>query len=263
MTILKLDKIDGIAIITMDDPDQPQNVLNEALQEEFETVISDIEGDSSLRAMIFTSGKKGCFVAGADIQMFGQIESAEQAAEMCGILHKMFQRFADLSIVTVAAIDGACLGGGLELALVFDYRIATTDKSTKIGVPEVQLGILPGGGGTQRIPRLIDLPTALDLLLTGKQLNAKRAKKAGLVDAAVAPEILLDVAKKFAAKGKPVREKSWKEKVMSLSPARALIISQARKQMLKMTKGKYPAPKKILETVEQGLSTNLAEGLKI
>ncbi len=263
MKIFELEKHDDIAVITMNDPDQPQNVLNEAIQQEFEAVVAEIEKDSTLSAMIFTSSKPKCFVAGADIEMLSQIESAEQATQMCGMLHAMFQRIADLKIVTVAAIDGACLGGGLELALVFDYRIASTDKSTKIGVPEVQLGLLPGGGGTQRIPRLIDLPTALDLLLTGKQLNAKRAAKAGLIDEAVAKEILLSVAQEYARKAKPKREKSWKQKLMSSAPARSLVISQARKQMLKATKGKYPAPKKILESVEQGLATDLASGLNI
>ena len=263
MKIFTLEKQDGIAVITMNDPDQAQNVLNEGIQEEFEQVVSDVEGDASLKAMIFTSSKPACFVAGADIEMLSKIESAMQATEMCGMLHRMFQRIADLKITTVAAIDGACLGGGLELALVFDYRIASTAKSTKIGVPEVQLGILPGGGGTQRIPRLIDLPTALDLLLTGKQLNAKRAAKAGLIDEAVAPEILLQVAHQYAAKGKPHRHQSFKEKLMASAPARKFIIGQARKQMLKATKGKYPAPKKILETVEQGLATSLSDGLQI
>lgn len=263
MKIFEVVKKDGIAVVTMNDPDQPQNVLNEAISEEFDQVISDLEADQSLQGMVFGSGKADCFVAGADIDMLSKIESAEQATEMCNMLHSMFQRISDLPMTTIAAINGACLGGGLELALVFDYRIASTAKSTKIGVPEVQLGILPGGGGTQRIPRLIDLPTALDLLLTGKQLNAKRAAKAGLIDEAVAPEILLEVAKTYILKGKPARDKSLKQKLMGLAPVRKVIISQARKQMLKMTKGKYPAPKKILETVEQGMGTSLAKGLQI
>lgn len=263
MKIFEVVKLDGVAVVSMNDPDQPQNVLNEAISEEFDQVISDLESDPGLQGMVFSSGKADCFVAGADIDMLSKIESAEQATEMCNMLHTMFQRISDLPMTTIAAINGACLGGGLELALVFDYRIASTAKSTKIGVPEVQLGILPGGGGTQRIPRLIDLPTALDLLLTGKQLNAKRAAKAGLIDEAVAPEILLEVAKTYILKGKPARDKSLKQKLMGLAPVRKVIISQARKQMMKMTKGKYPAPKKILETVEQGMSTSLAKGLQI
>lgn len=263
MSIFKLEKNDDIALITMNDPSQAQNVLNDVIQSEFEQIFTDVAADSSLKGLIFTSDKKDCFVAGADISMLQKIESSEQAREMCMVLHAMMQRIIDLPITTVAAINGACLGGGLELALAFDYRIATTHKSTKIGVPEVQLGLLPGGGGTQRIPRLIDLPTALDMILTGKQLNAVRASKAGLVDKAVVPELLIEIATKFAGKGSPLRKKSFKEKMMNLAPMRAFIISQARKQTLSATKGKYPAPLKILEVVQKGLSTNLKRGLEI
>jgi len=195
--------------------------------------------------------------------MLQQIESAEQAREMCMMMHAMMQRIVELPITTVAAINGACLGGGLELALAFDYRVASTHKSTKIGVPEVQLGLLPGGGGTQRIPRLIDLPTSLDMMLTGKQLNAQRAKKAGLVDRTVLPDVLMQVAHEYAAKNKPKRTFSFKEKLMRLAPMRAFIISQARKKTMQATKGKYPAPFKILDTVQRGLSTSLSRGLEI
>jgi len=176
MSTFTIEKNDGLAIITMDIDGLPQNVLNESVGHEFEEVFDDIEKDDSLKAMVFQSGKPGCFVAGADISMLQGIESEEQARESCKLLHGLFQRVADLKITTVAAIDGVCLGGGLELALVFDYRVASSSKATKIGVPEVQLGVLPGGGGTTRLPRMIALPTALDMILTGKQLNAKRAK---------------------------------------------------------------------------------------
>ncbi|MEO0369754.1 MAG: enoyl-CoA hydratase-related protein, partial [Pseudomonadota bacterium] len=160
MSIFTLEKHEQTAIITMDDPSQAQNVLNTAVQDDFEQVFSQLEADKDVKALIFTSGKPGCFLAGADISMLQGIESKQQAYDSCMLLHSLTQRIIDLPYTTVAAIDGVCLGGGLELALAFDYRIASTDKSTKIGVPEVQLGVLPGGGGTQRIPRLIDLPTA-------------------------------------------------------------------------------------------------------
>lgn len=263
MAIFTIEKNEGVALVLMNDPSQAQNVLNQAIQDEFEQLIDEVANDKSLTAMVFTSSKQDCFIAGADIQMFETIESAEQAAQMCGVLQAMLQRIADLPIVTVAAIDGACLGGGLELALVFDYRVASTAKSTKIGVPEVQLGLLPGGGGTQRIPRLIDLPSALDLLLTGKQLNAERAKSLGLIDAAVAPQILLEVAQQFAAQGKPSREQSVRQKLLRLAPVRSIVIAQARKKILQATKGNYPAHLKILDTVAAGLGTSLSQGLHI
>ncbi|MCL4132940.1 UNVERIFIED_CONTAM: hypothetical protein GTU68_038570 [Idotea baltica] len=247
----------------MDDQSQPQNVLNTEVSAQFETVFAQIEEDTELVGLIFTSSKPKCFVAGADITMLQTIETTEQGVAASELLHGLTQRIVDLSIPSVAAIHGSCLGGGLELALAFDYRIATDHSSTRIGVPEVQLGLLPGGGGTQRIPRLVNLPSALDLMLTGRQLNAVRAKKIGLVDAVVAPEVLLQVAEKTLAKGKPNREKNIKDKLMSSALARKVIISQARKKTLKATKGHYPAPLKILDTVEQGLATDLQSGLEI
>ena len=263
MSVFDLEKKDGIAIVAMNDPDEAQNVINQSLQDGFDSLFADLQNDSSLKALIFRSGKPGCFLAGADISIFQTIETVEQAREGSKLLHATFQKLVDLPMVTVCAIDGVCLGGGLELALTFDYRIASTDRSTRLGVPEVQLGVLPGGGGTQRLPRLIDLPTALDLMLTGKQLDAKRAKKAGLVDAICLPEVLMDVARKYAAKGEPNRQKSFKEKMMDTPPMRAYIFSKARKTVMKASKGMYPAPLKILDVVKQGLESSLDKGLDI
>lgn len=262
MSVFDLQKKDGIALITMNDPDQPQNVLNQAIQTEFEQVFDDVANDTALIGLIFTSNKAKCFIAGADISMLQSIESKEQSIASSKLLHALVERIASLNIVTVAAIDGVCLGGGLELALGFDYRIASDDQATKIGVPEVQLGLLPGGGGTQRIPRLIALPTALDLMLTGKQLNAKRALKAGLIDKVAPAKSLQALAARYIAKGKPKRLQSFKDRVMKFGPIRGLVISQARKQTLKLTKGKYPAPLKILDVINRGLGTSLNQGLE-
>ncbi len=261
--VFSVEKNDGIAVIRMNDQSKPQNVLNREIQQEFEAVFADVSSDSELTGLIFTSSKPNCFVAGADISMLQTIDTVEKSLESTKILHDFFNKISDLDVVTVAAIDGTCLGGGLELSLVFDYRVASDSKCTKIGVPEVQLGVLPGGGGTQRIPRLIDLPTALDLLLSGKQLNAKRSKNAGLVDAVVPSASLLNQAKKMIAKGKPSRKSSFKNKLMRFGPVRGYVISQARQKVLKMTKGKYPAPLKILDVVNQGLATDLDTALEI
>jgi 3-hydroxyacyl-CoA dehydrogenase/enoyl-CoA hydratase/3-hydroxybutyryl-CoA epimerase len=263
MSIFSLEKNDGLGIVTMDIDGLPQNVLNEKVGLEFESIIDDIETDSSLSALIFRSGKADCFVAGADISMLQEIETFEQARDSCKLLHALFQRVADLKITTVAAIEGVCLGGGLELALVFDYRVASSAKSTRIGVPEVQLGVLPGGGGTTRLPRMISLPTALDMILTGKQLNAKRALNAGLVDKVVLPSALLASAKVYAAKGKPQRKHSFSDRVMRFGPVRNFVISKARTQALKMTKGKYPAPLKILDVINSGLGTSMEKALDL
>lgn len=263
MSTFSIEKSGGIAIMTMDIQEMPQNVLNESVGQAFETAFDEIESDSSLTALVFKSAKPGCFVAGADISMLQGIETPEQAMESCKQLHGLFQRIADLKLTTVAAIDGVCLGGGLELALVFDYRIASSAKATRIGVPEVQLGLLPGGGGTSRLPRMIALPTALDLILTGKQLSAKRAKKAGLVDKVVLPEVLLSTALEYARKSKPVRSHSLTDRLMRFGPLRNFVISKARTQALKMTKGKYPAPMKILDVINQSLGTSLEHALDL
>ena len=263
MSSFILEKNNGLAIVTMDMPDSPQNVLNDNIGEEFETLFDNIEHDDSLTALIFKSGKAGCFVAGADISMLQGIETAEQAKASSQLLHSLFQRIADLKITTVAAIDGVCLGGGLELALVFDYRIATSAKTTIIGVPEVQLGVLPGGGGTTRLPRMLALPDALDMILTGKQLKAKRAKSIGLIDKVVLPEMLMQTATEYATKSKPKRKQPFKNKLMRFAPVRSFIISQARSQTIKLTKGKFPAPLKILDVVNKSVGKSLPKALEI
>ena len=263
MKIFSLEKHDNIAIVRMDDPDSPQNVMNMAVQAEYEQILSDINEDKTLTGLIFMSGKKDCFLAGADISMLQSIETQEQAFDSSRLLHALCQQISDLPIPTVAAIDGTCLGGGLELSLVFDYRVATDNKATRIGVPEVQLGLLPGGGGTARLPRMISLPDALDMMLTGRQLNASRAKKIGLVDEVVSPSVLLEVAKSYLDKGKPVRKQSFKDKMLTMPPLRSIVINKARDKVMAQTKGKYPAPLKILDSVEQGLAGDLEDALKL
>lgn len=262
MTIFNLSKQDTIAIIQCNDESQAQNVLNRPVSNEFDAILTELEADSSITGMILTSAKKDCFIAGADIAMINEVTTVEEAKALSVLLQDMTVRISNLPFVTVAAIDGVCLGGGLELALAFDYRVVSTHSSTRLGLPEVQLGLLPGGSGTQRLPRLIALPAALDLMLTGKQIDSKRAYKLGLVDETVAPELLLSVANKYIAKGKAKREFSFKQKVMFANPiSRKLILSQARKQTLSATKGNYPAPLKILDVVEQSLGADLQQGL--
>lgn len=263
MKLFDLQKQDNIAIVTMDCPGIPQNVLNKEAQADFEQVSADIRADSSLVGLIFTSGKKDCFLAGADISMLQSIETQQQAFDSSRLLHALCQEIADLPFTTVAAIDGICLGGGLELSLVFDYRIATNNKATRIGVPEVQLGLLPGGGGTARLPRMISLPDALDMMLTGRQLSAERAKKINLVDEVVPPSVLMDVAKSYVLKGKANRKKSLKDTAFTLPPLRNIAINKARDKVMAQTKGKYPAPLKILDAVEKGLQGSLAQALEL
>ena len=184
----------GVFTVSIDVPGESMNVLNQALAEEFADLVTTIHHDPAIKAVILISGKDNSFVAGADIKMLNAVASAEQASQLVARGQELFNRMSDSSKPFIAAIHGPCLGGGLELALACHYRIATDDSRTKIGLPEVMLGLLPGGRGATLVPRMVSLPQALDLLLTGRQLDAKRAKRMGLIDEVVSHQILADVA---------------------------------------------------------------------
>lgn len=254
---------EGILNVKLDVPDESMNVLRLDLIEEFEQVFDQVDTDSAIKGMVFTSAKPDSFIAGADIAMIQAAETAEEAAALAEKLQQATLRIERCKKTTVVAVHGACLGGGLELAMAFDYRIATSDSKTVFALPEVQLGLLPGGSGTQRLPRMIDLPLSLDMMLTGKRLNSKRAKRAGLIDDVVAQSILLRVANEFANKSKArPRKRSITQKLMNSGPARAFIFKKAREQTLAKTKGNYPAPPEIIDRVEYGLANGREAGLK-
>lgn len=163
------------------------NSLGAEVQAEFQKIIQDFETNPAVNAAVVISAKPGCFIAGADISMLEKCKTAADAEKISHDGQLMFERLEKSRKPVVAAINGACLGGGLELALACHYRIATKDKKTSLGLPEVMLGLLPGAGGTQRLPKLTSVPTALDLELTGKSVKADKAKKLGIVDLVVAP----------------------------------------------------------------------------
>lgn len=179
--------VDNVLVVTLDCPGVKVNSLGEAISQEFEQVLKELETNSQVNSAVLISAKPGCFVAGADIGMLEKCESAAEASRISKDAQYLFERMEHSRKPIVAAINGVCLGGGLELALACHYRIATKDKKTKLGLPEVMLGLLPGGGGTVRLPKLAGIPTALDMELTGKQLPADRAKRAGIVDLVVSP----------------------------------------------------------------------------
>lgn len=179
--------VDGVLVVTLDSPGVKVNSLGDAVSQEFEQVLKELETNAQVNSAILISAKPGCFVAGADIGMLEKCETAADATSISQGAQWMFDRIERSRKPIVAAINGVCLGGGLELALACHYRIATKDKKTKLGLPEVMLGLLPGGGGTVRLPKLTGIPTALDMELTGKQLPAERAKRAGIVDLVVSP----------------------------------------------------------------------------
>ncbi len=257
----------GILTVMIDVPGESMNVINQELGEDFNKLAEEIESNHDVKAVVITSGKKDCFVAGADIKMLEAVTTAEMGEMLSANLHQLILRMGSAEKPFIAAIDGVCLGGGYEIALSCHYRIASDSPKTKIGLPEVMLGLLPGGGGNTKLPRLIDLPKALDLLLTGKQLNSKRAKKTGLIDEVVPQTELLRIAKlkakQFIDKGLPERKVALKDKLMKSGPALSMIIGKARSQVLSKTKGIYPAPLAILDVIEQGLNKPLEDALKI
>lgn len=257
----------GVMTVTIDVADESMNVLNQALAEEFAELAADIEKNSAVKAVVIISGKDNSFVAGADIKMLNAVKTAEDGKRLAAGGHEVFNRISQSKLPFVAAIHGPCLGGGLELALACHYRIASDDRITKIGLPEVMLGLLPGGRGATLVPRMVNLPAALDLLLTGKQLDAKRAKRMGLVDEVVSPKILADVAVKAAAKFAdsklPRRKTSMKDRIMRLPGLRGLVLKKAREQVMKSTHGLYPAPLAILDVAEASLSSSLDAALDV
>ena len=263
----KLTKQDnGVAILTMDVPGESMNTLKAAFGDEISAMLDEIDADSSIKGVVLTSGKPSSFVAGADITMLAACETEEDARALAAGGQAVFDRIEKMRATFVAAIHGPALGGGLELALACHYRICSDSPKTQLGLPEVQLGLLPGSGGTQRLPRLIGVQQAMKMMLTGSAARAKQAKKYGIVDDMVPQSVLLEVAQKFALKGKPKREAPQKGLVNKAleqnSFGRNILFKKAREQTFSKTKGNYPAPGMIIDVIETGLNEGMRAGLQ-
>ncbi|WP_312464766.1 enoyl-CoA hydratase-related protein, partial [Pantoea endophytica] len=198
-------RLDHVGVITIDVPDEKMNTLKAEFVPQIKAVLDEARSHQQLAGLVLISGKPDNFVAGADISMIANCKTAQEAEALAKQGQDVMAMIAALPFPVVAAIHGACLGGGLELALACDARICSLDDKTRLGLPEVQLGLLPGSGGTQRLPRLIGVQQALPLILTGKQLRAKQALKLGIVDDAVPQSILLETALARVHKGKGAR----------------------------------------------------------
>jgi len=271
----------GIGWITIDVKGESQNTLKAEFVDDINALFDQIQADNSVKALVLISGKETNFVAGADISQLEKINTAEEASELAKQGHAVFARLEGLNMPVIAAIHGACLGGGLELALACSHRICTDAKVTRLGLPEVQLGVLPGGGGTQRLPRLVGIASSLDMMLTGKQLVAKQAKNLGLVDEVVPLANLRKAADKLAHKliGKRRRKTSelkpdfnagsllkmpelQKLALETSSFGRKIIFDKALETVNKKTRGNYPSPAKIIECVKTGMEEGLVAGLE-
>ena len=172
----------NIATLTFDLQNEKINKLSFEILKEFKEILNTIENDSSIKALVIDSAKKDIFIAGADIKEIEKLKDEKEVYEALMEVHEIFNKLENLTIPTIAYINGACMGGGLELALACKYRVITTNPKTKLAFPEIKLGIFPGFAGTIRAPKIIGLVAALDLILTGKTIDAKKAYKLNLAD---------------------------------------------------------------------------------
>ena len=261
----------GVAFVHLDDPAKNVNTLNSRYFDWFERELGRLANEP-LKALAFISDKPGYFIVGADIEELAGATNQEAILALIRRGHKFTRTFADMPFPVICAIDGVCLGGGLELALACDVRIASEAPHTKLGLPEVQLGVFPGLGGTQRLPRLIGVPEALDLILTGRQIDARKAKKLGLVDEVCHPADLRAAVFSWAAKGKPKTQGPPKTRAFAAKAAdlmartpmtQKLIYDKAKQGVLAKTGGHYPAPIKALEVIQQGMALPLDKALEL
>ena len=265
----------GIALVKFVNANQNANVLEQEVLIELSDLVSDLSDNKAVNGMVFYSGRSNHFILGADIKdieaLANDPENPQQKVKEGAMkMQSILQKINELSFPTVCAIHRGCLGGGLELALAFDYRVLTDDLATKLSFPEVKLGLLPGAGGTQRLSRLIGLVSAIDIITSTRQLSAKKAYKIGLASAVVSYSQLLEVSKKFIDKkfrSSLKKKKSLVKKleffVIDKNPfARKFLGKYIKNKILKTTKGHYPAPLYALKAILEGYALPMNLGLK-
>ncbi len=268
---------DGVATVLIEVRDEPMNVLSPAVAGDFDRVLDLCERDDRVRAVVIASGRPDVFVAGADVHLLRDQTDPAEASRLARALQERFQRIEDLhrrrGKPVVAAIHGPAMGGGLEMALCASYRVCSDSPGTVLGLPEVKIGVLPAGGGSTRLPRLIGIRAALDLILTGRDVRPSRARTIGLVDEVVPQAILLDVARRRAresaeAPGVPRRARRRPlDRVVSAALernplGRAVLFRKARAALLAQTRGRYPAPEAALAVVRAGVERGPEAGFR-
>ena len=259
----------GLAVLTFDLPGEKVNKFSAAVVAELADVLVRLAREARIRGLLVRSGKPDVFIAGADVKEFADVKPAD-VRTMVERVQALFEQLAHLPYPTVAAINGACLGGGTELALACDYRVMSESPKAQIGLPEVRLGIFPAWGGCTRLPRVVGLTAALDLILTGKSLDARRARRIGLVDEAV-PAPIFDAWSRDFARSKlgatkpPARraKASIAARALEATPyGRRLILAKARESVLEQTGGHYPAPLAALDAIEEGYGKPVSVALE-
>lgn len=257
MSNLSLIIQDSIATLTFDREGSRTNIFDRTTLEELDAILDEVESSSILRGLLIRSAKPTIFIAGADLKALAEAKG-ETLKELIESGQRIFNRLADLNIPTVAAIHGACVGGGCELALACDWRVASEHSSTRIGLPETQLGILPAWGGSTRLPALLGLPSALPLILSGKLLKSAAAKRKGLVDAVVPVEHLESHALTFLKRGKRRRVR---RPILHSRVVTSRIRNRASEELLAKTNGLYPGPIAALQVAVNSVRLSRADSL--
>lgn len=257
----------SIARLTFDQPDTKANTLGQAVQAEFEAVLAQLESSKNLQGLILQSAKPGMFIAGADLKEMGSASGApEQTRPLVKRGLDIIARFEKLPFPTVALIDGACMGGGLEIALAFDYRLAGAHPKTEIGFPEVKVGLIPGWGGTQRLARIIGPSPACELICSGDSIKPKRARELGIVFDVVPSEKLWEEALRILEWSRQsndyLKARDIKQKPVGLTEDQhSFTFTVARAMVLAKTKGQLPAPLAAVEAIARGCNLPLEKGL--
>ena len=261
--ILSFSSDNLVATITLGAPEERAITLTPARLRSFVEALHHVRS-SPARGLVIRAPSLESFCVGADISLIQSVSDPAKGAELAAEGQRAYDLLEDLPIATVAAIGGPCVGGGCEMVLACKHRIISDSPGSSIGLPETKLGILPGFGGTYRMPRVVGLPKALDIILAGKTLKAQQALKASLVDEVVSPDKLVERAEQIARGEKAPRRRSLSltDRVLTSNPlGRALVRRNASRALMKQTKGFYPAPPRALELTIAGLSRNRMDGM--
>jgi 3-hydroxyacyl-CoA dehydrogenase / enoyl-CoA hydratase / 3-hydroxybutyryl-CoA epimerase len=254
----------NIATLTFDLENEKINKLSFEILKEFKEILNTIENDSSIKALVIDSAKKNIFIAGADIKEIEKLKDEKEVYEALMEVHEIFNKLENLTIPTIAYINGACMGGGLELALACKYRVLSTNEKTKLAFPEIKLGIFPGFAGTIRAPKLIGLVNALDLILTGKTVDTKKAYKLGLADMIfddAQKEFMLDSFVKKAIYGTINKKTNFK--LLNYAPLNEIVFNKALKGLEAKVNKDFKAPYVALEVIKATINKELEDAIKI
>jgi 3-hydroxyacyl-CoA dehydrogenase/enoyl-CoA hydratase/3-hydroxybutyryl-CoA epimerase len=276
MTLFRTDNLrveqepDGVAVLWLDEPGATHNVFNRQVMAELDQALDAVAAEPSVRVLVVRSAKPAGFLAGADLHEFTSVQTPEDAMALSAAGQRLFDKVADLRVPVVAVLHGPCLGGGLEFALACDYRLVLDQPGTQLGLPEVELGLLPGWGGTQRLPRVVGVERALEVMLAGRRLKARDALRWGLADAGATEQgvdpALAALTRRALTEGKrpkaglPLR--TWRQRLVESNfLGRQLIFGGTESMMRRKVPDDMPAPREVLAAVRVGLAQGMAAGL--